>query len=755
MAPEIARIIAPLPPKGSVAARHAGRVIYHLDQARWDVRPATTCGPAYTLEKMCFAPKAGYHALRSGLIAEAPAQLLLYPEGLDFREISQTQRWHRWLEGYRRLGLVWRLLNKAGASTVVYRPRLLKRKDHLMIVATALLAKAFHPRRVRLRRQSTPPHRLVAPILGHTPLPCTDESADRTSLELAVKHGAKGILRLTPLWLQSALNRLPKSDPVYGEISNLAEVIRHFGPHDLPVLGAPEGYITAAPFKDAPTAALHGVVLSSFMHHLHRANRLSKRFRLDNAESLRAYRQWYASQAPQTYPHALFADQPEPISADLSAAGVAQALRLIIKNARFFGAAAGVAPALKAWLNTPVSPEVTRLQFLLATLAHAPLSSPQELQTPWRVARLSSWYAARAFASYPMLAELSELTPPAPPATWQVTGESKPDTGLGQNRQMSESALLGFTAKRRFYLHHVNADSIPAKMMRHHTPGAFHIGYLLWEMEKTPAAHRLAGEVLDEIWAPTRYVQRIYQHAYARPVTHIGKGFDLPLPVPFSLGRFGISAGQPVFLLSFDLHSSVARKNPLAAVLAFQMAFEGNKEARLIIKTSKPLKNHWGDPERQMSIIRKLMAKDKRIILFQEHLPFARYLGLISAVTALVSPHRAEGFGYLPAYAMKLGTPVIATDYAGTQDFCTAKTALPVPWRPRLVRPGEPIYPLDNAHWAEIDHEALARAMQDILANPEAAKTRALAGKALMESDYTLAAQRTRYRARLTKLGLI
>ena len=755
MAPKIARIIAPLPPKGSVAARHAGQVVFYLDRAGWDVRPATSTGPAYSLDRLHFAPKNTYTTMRDRLLDEAPAQLLLYPEGLDFREINQARRWHRWLEGYRRLGLVWRLLNKAGSSTVVYRPTLLKRKDHLLIVATALLAKALHPKRVHLRRQSGAPHQLVTPILGRSPPPCTLEAADITSLDLAVKHGAKGVLRLTPLWLESAFNRLPETDRLHREISFLVQVIRHFGTQELPVLAAPAGYITTPPFQDTTAPARHGVAMSGFMLHLHKARRLHSRFPLDTAESVRAYRAWYFDSAPKLYPQALFGEKPIPITADLSATGVAQALHLIIKNARFFGAAAEVAPALKTWLNTPVSPAVTRLQLLLATLAHAPLTSPQELQTPWHVAGLTDWYAARAFASYPMLAELAGLTPPVPPARWQVTGESDPDTGLGQNRQMSDSALCGLTAKRRFYLHHVNADSIPAEMLRHHESGAFHIGYLLWEMEKTPAAHRLAGEVLDEIWVPTRYVQEIYQRAYARPVTHIGKGFDLPAPAPFDLGRLRISAGQPVFLLSFDLHSSVARKNPLAAVLAFQMAFEGNKDARLIIKTTKPPKNHWGDPERQMSIIQKLMAKDKRIILFQAHMPFADYLGLISAATALVSPHRAEGFGYLPAYAMKLGTPVIVTDYAGTQDFCTDKTALPVPWRPRLVRPGEPIYPLDNARWAEIDHEALAQAMQDILAIPEAAQARAVAGKALMENDYSLAAQRARYIERLTALGLV
>ncbi len=71
------------------------------------------------------------------------------------------------------------------------------------------------------------------------------------------------------------------------------------------------------------------------------------------------------------------------------------------------------------------------------------------------------------------------------------------------------------------------------------------------------------------------------------------------------------------------------------------------------------------------------------------------------------------------------------------------------------MRPGEPIYPLENAFWAEIDHEALAAAMQDVLANPEAAKQRANRGKAFMLKVYSRKALRRRYINRLKILKLI
>ncbi len=754
MEPKIIRVIAPLPPKGNVAARHAGRVIYHLDAAEYDVRPSTTIGPAYSLDQLRFAPKAAYLEHQRRLLT-ALDTVVLYPEGLDFAQISQERRWHRWLERQRRLGLVWRLLWRAPQSVVVFRPRLLKKPGYLAIVALAGCAKLLRPRAVRLTRQINPPERVAAAISGCQTNPVLPEEAELASLKLAVKHGAKGVVRLTPVWLRAALNRLPEADPLYGELKTLAEIVAHFGEASLPVLAKPAGYITAAPFADAPAAPIHGVEMSAFMMHIHQARRLPERFPLNNKASAQSYRAWFLAQAPKIYTHAMLRGRPESIEAELTPEGIASALHRIVANARFFGAEKGVAPALATWLNTPLPSGLSRLQFLLAILAHAPLPTFKALQNPWDEPTLTSWFATHAYASYPALAALAALTPPPNKPEILTTGESATDTGLGQNQRMSQAALAGLAPKRRFCLHHVNADAIPAQMLRNHTPDTTHIGFLLWELEAVPDAHALAGKVLDEVWAPTRFVQQLYQRAYDIPVTWVGKGFDLPTPRPFDMARLSIGPDQPVFLLSFDLHSSVARKNPLAAVLAFQMAFAGNPEARLVIKTSEPPKNHWGDPEQQMSIIKKLMARDSRIILLQEHLPFAAYLGLISAATALVSPHRSEGFGYVPAYAMALGTPVIATDYAGTQDFCTPDTAHTVPWRKRLVRPGEPIYPLENAFWAEINHEALAKAMQQVLAQPEIAKQRAANGKALMLKTYSQAAQRARYIKRLTELGLI
>ncbi|MEL6482109.1 MAG: glycosyltransferase family 4 protein, partial [Pseudomonadota bacterium] len=315
--------------------------------------------------------------------------------------------------------------------------------------------------------------------------------------------------------------------------------------------------------------------------------------------------------------------------------------------------------------------------------------------------------------------------------------------------------------KRKALLLHLNADEAPQALCnplfdRHED--LYAIAFLLWELQTIPAAHRLCLELVDEIWCPSRYVAEIYGPHTAARITTIGKGIALPTPLPPRRARFGIPEGAFVFLVSFDFHSSVERKNPLAAVQAFRRAFDGawgDRAVRLVIKTTPPVRDHWGDPNGMWPAILAAAEADPRILIVADHLPFPELIGLIADANCLVSPHRAEGFGYMPAYALALGRPVIGTDYSGPRDFLTEETGYPVPWQPRAVAAGESILPVEGAHWADVDVEAMAQAMRRVRDRPGEARRRAAAGKALMQKHYSIEACAARYRAALQASGVI
>ncbi|MEL6768284.1 MAG: hypothetical protein AAFP17_13965 [Pseudomonadota bacterium] len=359
----------------------------------------------------------------------------------------------------------------------------------------------------------------------------------------------------------------------------------------------------------------------------------------------------------------------------------------------------------------------------------------------------------------PEQAEIGTLARPSGEAT-----EQEPDQGLSARfatRGWGDHLPPALRPRRKALLLHLNADEAPQALChplfdRHED--LYAIAFLLWELEALPEAHHLCLELVDEIWCPSRYVADLYApHTEAR-VTTIGKGIRLPAPARIDRQRFGIPERAFVFLVTFDFHSSVERKNPLAAVRAFRQAFDGawgDRAVRLVIKTTPPVPGHWGDPNGMWPAILAEAEADPRILIIAEHLPFAELIGLIAEANCLVSPHRAEGFGYMPAYALMLGRPVIGTDYSGPRDFLTAETGYPVPWQPRPVAAGESILPVRGAHWADIDVVALAEAMRRVRDRPGEARTRAAAGQAFMRRDYSIEACAARYRAALERAGVI
>ncbi len=193
----------------------------------------------------------------------------------------------------------------------------------------------------------------------------------------------------------------------------------------------------------------------------------------------------------------------------------------------------------------------------------------------------------------------------------------------------------------------------------------------------------------------------------------------------------------------------------MAAVLAFLAAFPTDANVRLLIKTTPVSAGHWGDPNGQMQQIREITRRDPRVIIDQRMLPFNGLLALIKRANCVVSTHRAEGFGYILAYALWLGRPVIATDYSGTQDLCTPATAFPVSYKLIETRIGETITPMENAHWADIDVEALSQTFIEVRDNPVDAQIKALRGQNLLHTKYTPEMQAKRYLNRFEALGVL
>ncbi len=449
-----------------------------------------------------------------------------------------------------------------------------------------------------------------------------------------------------------------------------------------------------------------------------------------------------------------------------------------------------IGDAAKTFFASPIGADarnVSRLEFLLALQGRCQLSGREEVEAPWTAQSVCTYASNQGRIFFPAMRPLLGKTNVRRTLRHSVSisGLPRSETGVGSNLHMSVGALRavglsptiydtadGMRAlpdheslrgslkpRKSFALHHVNADQIPQAIM---TPPfatgrkRINVGFLLWEFDVLPASHLLAMDMLDEIWTPSAFLASVYSAHTDKPVLNMRKGLHLPQVSPFDLSALGVSPGTTTFLTCFDFHSSVARKNPLAAVEAFVGGFPPDqKDVSLIVKTTPAVKSHWGDPEAQMQKIRDLASRDHRIILVEAYYSFNDLLGLIAQCDCLVSPHRAEGFGLMPAYALGLGRAVIATDYSGTTDFCSEQTAFPIPYKMQKADSQHLVQPIKGAKWAEIDRNALSAAMRGFADDPTIGRARAGRGKDLIRSLYSPQSQAERYRKRLSQLEVI
>lgn len=242
--------------------------------------------------------------------------------------------------------------------------------------------------------------------------------------------------------------------------------------------------------------------------------------------------------------------------------------------------------------------------------------------------------------------------------------------------------------------------------------GRTNVGWWPWELPVWPKQWEEALQIVDEIWAATRFTEEMYRNAVDRINSPYPSVTYMPLPASVSRLKvssritFHLPPEKYLFLYVFDFNSYLERKNPFAAIKAFREAFaRDDLSVGLVLKTmnSQPNNPNWKQFLREVK-------RDSRIILFDQTLDRGDVLGLMNACDAYVSLHRSEGFGRTLAEAMLLGKPVVGTDFSGNVDFLNDAVGFPVAYEQRPVREGE--YPFvinsDQAWWADalIPHAA-------------------------------------------------
>lgn len=225
------------------------------------------------------------------------------------------------------------------------------------------------------------------------------------------------------------------------------------------------------------------------------------------------------------------------------------------------------------------------------------------------------------------------------------------------------------------------------------------IGIWFWELDKLSPNFQQGLKYIDKIWAPTKFNYETFKSAIDLPMDYV----PMPILKTFDFSERKLIQGE-YFINIFDFLSDFNRKNPMAAIEAFNLAFPiAGSGPKLLIKST----NSVFDPQNSKLLANKVSERND-IIWIDEVLPENQLNYLIKNSIGLISLHRSEGFGMNIANAMQMMVPTIASAYSGNMDFCNEQNSFLVNFNLVPVETENVNYANMKCNWADPDISAAA-----------------------------------------------
>ena len=259
----------------------------------------------------------------------------------------------------------------------------------------------------------------------------------------------------------------------------------------------------------------------------------------------------------------------------------------------------------------------------------------------------------------------------------------------------------------------------------------YNIGYWAWELPEFPDYALSNMDYVDEIWVPSGFVRQSMVEKSTVPILVMPHAVEFDVPTDVTRAKLGLPADDFLFLLMYDINSSQKRKNPQAAIRAFQSVFPDPKGVKLVVKTHGAESN----PEDFLEL-QNLVANSPGIVLINRTLTRGELHALQNLCDCFVSLHRSEGFGLGLAECMYLAKPVIATNWSGNLQYMDSASACMVNYE--MVELKESCGPYKKGQmWAEPDVDHAAWWMKKIVADPAFRNEIALKGRERIVNDFS------------------
>ena len=252
--------------------------------------------------------------------------------------------------------------------------------------------------------------------------------------------------------------------------------------------------------------------------------------------------------------------------------------------------------------------------------------------------------------------------------------------------------------------------------------GRYSVGVALWETAEPAASDHTLFSLLEEVWAPSRFVADALMDIATIPVNTI----RIPVQPRSHAARPGYELRLPAaefrFLYTLESGRASALANAVSSIAAFREAFPSAADGAslLIAGASKDTATR--------DALRDAIGDRLDVVVLDGKSSASQRLEITEAADCVISLHGAEAFGLALAKAMSLGKPVIATGYSGNLDYMTHENSYLVDHRLVRVPHAEGRGPAQV--WAEPNIEHAARLMRELFEDREGASARGAVGAA-------------------------
>jgi len=249
------------------------------------------------------------------------------------------------------------------------------------------------------------------------------------------------------------------------------------------------------------------------------------------------------------------------------------------------------------------------------------------------------------------------------------------------------------------------------------------VGFCYWETSRLPKSFVQKLNMMDEVWTTSKWAKEVFEDSGVEVDV-----FDFNLGVDTEIYNLVPERQEGPFTF-LSIGSPSTRKNSQMAVDAFLKLFGGDKNYRLLYKSSGP-------PDARLMYNGEnhgAIFMHPQIECFDYEMSERELSDLYGMSDCLLYPTSGEGWGMMPFQAIAKGIPTICTNATACTEFAELSIPLDYKWGTEKM---SGVYS-GCGEWAIPDFDDLCDKMLYVVNNYDEVKAHTMSGAWIIRNNYT------------------